>query len=130
MAKFDNGKEPKPIEMQVDYKRVNTFLSDYCKNISRNYTFIKTHNPLAVGTQFIFKISVPNLPDTIILKGSVKRVITEQDTEEGKNPGMEISFEYDSEAEKARLFARIEKLIDENFGEAIGEKIRQYLSSR
>jgi len=119
-----------PIELKVDYKRVNTFISDYCKNISRNYTFIKTRNPLSEGTRFLFKISVPGLPEVLTLKGFVKKVIKEQDSSKPVPAGMEISFEYDSEAERARLFAKIERLINENFGEIIGGKIREYLEKR
>jgi type IV pilus assembly protein PilZ len=120
----------KPIELKVDYKRVNTFISDYCKNISRNYTFIKTRNPLPEGTRFLFKIAVPGLPEVLTLKGFVKKVLQGDDASAGGSAGMEISFEYDSEAERARLFAKIEKLIDENFGEVIGGKIREYLEKR
>ncbi len=119
-----------PIELKVDYKRVNTFFSDYCKNISRNYTFIKTRNPLPEGTRFLFKISVPGLPEVLTLKGFVKKVHVESDTVKGDSAGMEIFFEYDSEAERARLFAKIEKLIDENFGEVIGGKMRDYIEKR
>jgi len=120
----------KPIELKVDYKRVNTFISDYCKNISRNYTFIKTRNPLPEGTRFLFKIAVPGLPEVLTLKGFVKKVLQGEDASGSSSAGMEISFEYDSEAERARLFAKIEKLIDENFGDVIGGKIREYLDKR
>ncbi|MFH1435511.1 MAG: TIGR02266 family protein [Pseudomonadota bacterium] len=119
----------KPIELKVDYKRVNTFISDYCKNISRNYTFIKTRNPLPEGTNFLFKIAVPGLPEILTLKGYVKKLVKESEAKRGGG-GMEIFFQYDSEAERARLFAKIEKLIIENFGEVIGGKIRGYLEKR
>jgi type IV pilus assembly protein PilZ len=119
-----------PIELKVDYKRVNTFISDYCKNISRNYTFIKTRNPLPEGTRFLFKISVPGLPEVITLKGYVKRIVGEDDTAGTEAGGMEISFEYDSDAERARLFAKIERLIEENFRDVVGRKITEYLENR
>ena len=38
-----------PIELKVEYKRLNTFFADYTKNISRGGTFIKTARPLPVG---------------------------------------------------------------------------------
>ena len=40
-----------PIELQLDYQRLNTFFADYLKNISRGGTFINTKKPLPVGTQ-------------------------------------------------------------------------------
>ena len=125
--KDHNGQ--KPLELKVDYKRVNTFISDYCKNISRNYTFIKTRNPLPEGTNFLFKISVPGLPEILTLKGFVKKIVPDNEAKRGGG-GMEIFFQYDSEAERARLFAKIEKLINENFGDVIGGKIRDYLEKR
>ena len=39
-----------PIELKVEYKRLNTFFADYTKNISRGGTFIATDKPLPVGT--------------------------------------------------------------------------------
>ena len=130
MADDKDYNSQKPIELKVDYKRVNTFISDYCKNISRNYTFIKTRNPLPEGTNFLFKIDVPGLPEILTLKGYVKRIVPESEAKKGGGGGMEIFFQYDSEAERARLFAKIEKLINENFGEVIGEKIRGYVEKR
>jgi hypothetical protein len=41
-----------PIELKVEYKRLNTFFYDYTKNISKGGTFIKTDKPLDIGTVF------------------------------------------------------------------------------
>ena len=38
------------IELNVEYKRLNTFFADYTRNISKGGTFIKTDKPLEVGT--------------------------------------------------------------------------------
>jgi type IV pilus assembly protein PilZ len=130
MAELKSADPQTPIELKVDYKRINTFISDYCKNISRNYTFIKTRNPLPEGTRFLFKISVPGLPEVLTLKGFVKKVQVETEPGKSDSAGMEIFFEYDSEAERARLYAKIEKLIDDSFGEVIGGKIREHLEKR
>ena len=48
-----------PIELKVEYKRLNTFFYDYTKNISKGGTFIKTEKPLDIGTVFLFKLQVP-----------------------------------------------------------------------
>jgi type IV pilus assembly protein PilZ len=43
--------EPRaPIELKVEYKRINSFFADYTRNISKGGTFIKTTKPLAIGT--------------------------------------------------------------------------------
>ena len=34
------------IELNVEYKRINTFFSDYTRNISKGGTFIRTAKPL------------------------------------------------------------------------------------
>ncbi len=60
-----------PIELKVDYKRVNSFLADYTKNISKGGTFIGTDKPLPIGTRFHFRISVPQFPEPINLTGEV-----------------------------------------------------------
>ena len=48
-----------PIELKVEYKRLNTFFYDYTKNISKGGTFIKTDKPLDIGTVFLFKLQLP-----------------------------------------------------------------------
>ena len=45
-----------PIELKVEYKRLNTFFADYTRNISRGGTFIGTDKPLKVGTEFVFAL--------------------------------------------------------------------------
>ena len=77
-----------------------------------------------------FSVSVPGLPEILTLKGYVKRIVSTSDTNRRGSGGMEIFFQYDSEAERARLFAKIERLINENFGEVIGGKIREHLEKR
>ena len=60
-----------PIELKVEYKKLNTFFSDYTKNISKGGTFIKTERPLKVGTEFVFKLFVPARGEPFTLRGSV-----------------------------------------------------------
>ncbi len=48
-----------PIELRVEYKKLNTFFADYTKNICKGGTFIRTKKPLDVGTIFLFQLSVP-----------------------------------------------------------------------
>lgn len=124
------GEKQVPIELKVEYKRVNTFLSDFCKNISRNYTFIKTKNPLPVGTRFLFRIVVPGIEDPLIIKGFVEKVVTADEAKEDKSAGMDIQFEYDEETEREALMRRVHSLVDESLGYRLGEKIREYIERR
>ena len=61
-----------PIELKVEYKRLNTFFADYTKNISRGGTFIKTTRPLPVGTEFLFKLFVPGRGEPLTIHGEVQ----------------------------------------------------------
>lgn len=124
------GEKQVPIELKVEYKRVNTFLSDFCKNISRNYTFIKTKNPLPVGTKFLFRIVVPGIDEPLIIKGYVEKVVQPDEAEEGKSAGMDIQFEYKEDVEREAIFMRVNALIDDSLGFRLGEKIRQYIEER
>src|SRR5512138_2201036 len=92
-----------PIELKVEYKRLNTFFADYTKNISRGGTFIKTSRPLPVGTEFLFKLFVPGRDEPLTIHGEVQRIIGPQNDDE---PGMAIKFVYregDPQAEIARV---------------------------
>jgi type IV pilus assembly protein PilZ len=69
------GEARRPIELKVEYKRLNTFFADYIKNISRGGTFIKTSRPLPVGTEFLFKLFVPGREAPFTIHGEVHRII-------------------------------------------------------
>ena len=61
-----------PIELKVEYKKLNTFFADYTKNICKGGTFIRTKKPLDVGTVFVFRLTVPKLKEPIG-QGAVQR---------------------------------------------------------
>jgi uncharacterized protein (TIGR02266 family) len=74
-GKSEPRQEPRaPIELKVEYQRLNRFFFDYAKNISRGGTFIRTDKPLPVGTLFLFKLFVPHLPDPLVFNGEVRWV--------------------------------------------------------
>lgn len=117
-SRDSGGKSRGPIELPVDYKKMNTFFSDYAKNISRGQTFIKTHRPLPVGTRFLFKLSVPALSEPIVLDGEVSWTRAEGDPS-GEDPGMGIKFVFTRDADRAAFHQRIEALMVESLGEHI-----------
>src|SRR3954454_2402795 len=90
-----------PIELKVEYRRLNTFFYDYTKNISKGGTFIKTKKPLPVGTLFLFNLFVPPLTEPLVLRGEVRWIRREGEvTDEGEGPegepGMGIRFVHDA----------------------------------
>ena len=116
-----------PIELKVEYKRLNTFFADYTKNISRGGTFIKTTRPLPVGTEFLFKLFVPGRDEPLTIHGEVQRIIDEAADEEA---GMAIKFVYregDPQAEIARI---VEGMMTESLGPRLYAKLMDQASKR
>ncbi|MFH1131830.1 MAG: TIGR02266 family protein [Pseudomonadota bacterium] len=114
------------VELEVQYKRVNAFFSDYTRNISQGGTFIETTKPLEVGTEFVFRLTVPHMEEPLVFKGLVKWVVTEADRgkdPERPEPGMGIEFLYDSEDERQRIKDKVRALIREQLGEQAFDKL-------
>ena len=117
-----------PIELKVEYKRLNTFFYDYTKNISKGGTFIKTERPLAVGTHFIFKLLLPVRDAPIQLHGEVRWIVrpgeeaAASDGQEG-GPGMGIRFVYEAPEERAGLERQVEKMMVDSLGPLIYSRL-------
>jgi type IV pilus assembly protein PilZ len=121
----------RPIELKVEYKRLNTFFADYLKNISRGGTFIKTSRPLPVGTEFLFKLFVPGREAPFMIHGEVHRIIEGPPGPDPESPprpgdgagdgeaGMAIRFTY-REGDPQREIARV---VDGMMTESLGPKL-------
>ncbi len=112
-----------PIELKVEYKRVNTFFADYTKNISRGGTFIATERPLAIGTEFIFALGIPQLEEPLRLTGKVIWIVKVEDSSKANPAGMGIEFQYADHAERREKEAAVEKLMVAELGEHLAAKI-------
>ena len=112
-----------PIALRVEYKRLNSFFADYTKNISRGGTFIRTANPLSIGTEFMFHLAVPSLEDPLSILGKVQWIVKESEATEHQEPGMGIGFVYASEAERDRIATTVETLMVEQLGPVLYEKL-------
>jgi type IV pilus assembly protein PilZ len=120
------GELRRPIELKVEYKRLNTFFADYTKNISRGGTFIKTRRPLPVGTEFLFKLFVPGRTEPLTIHGEVQRVVTGEEGDEG----MAIRFVYregDPQAEIARV---VEDIMTDSLGPRLYAKLMEQAQKR
>lgn len=100
-----------PIELKVDYKKLNSFFADYTKNISKGGTFIKTKKPLPIGTRFLFKLTVPQRADPFELIGEVV-----WSTSEGEEPGMGIKFVYSTDKQRSDFEGVVEQLMSDSLG--------------
>lgn len=120
----DRRRHPRgPIELKVEYKRVNTFFADFTKNISKGGTFIKTNKPLDIGTEFLFKLYVPALEQPLALRGNVQWVVSPEEAESGDSPGMGISFIYESGGHRDEIHGKVEKLMIESLGYHLYSKL-------
>ena len=130
MAQEDDRRDsPRvPIELKVEYKKLNTFFADYTKNICKGGTFIRTKKPLDVGTVFVFKLTVPRLKEPIAIRGEVKW--TKRDGEpsppgvdENHEAGMGIRFIYSGPDERASIEGTVEKLMIDSLGQLLYSKL-------
>jgi len=112
-----------PIALKVEYKRLNSFFADYTKNISRGGTFIRTKNPLSIGTEFMFQLQVPTLEAPLAIKGKVQWIVYEDDANEEQEPGMGIGFVYESEAERDKIANTVEKMMVDSLGPVLYDKL-------
>src|SRR4051794_28542592 len=113
-----------PIELKVEYKRLNTFFYDYTKNISKGGTFIKTERPLDIGTLFVFKLRVPGADQPIELRGEVRWVVRAGEpisppVADGQDPGMGIRFLYDVPEQRSTFERQVEKMMVGSLGPLI-----------
>lgn len=112
-----------PIELKVEYKRVNTFFADYTKNISRGGTFIATERPLPVDTEFVFALGVPNLDQPLRLRGKVIWLTPVADASPANPAGMGIEFQYRDDEERREKEAAVERLLANELGEELATKL-------
>ena len=117
-----------PIELKVEYKRLNTFFYDYTKNISKGGTFIKTDKPLDIGTIFLFKLMVPSRESPLALRGEVRWVIKEGEPRPPEvpadhEPGMGIRFVYDDTDQRRNLEEVVERMMIDSLGPLIYSRL-------
>ena len=129
MTDEDRRREARaPIELKVEYKRLNTFFYDYTKNISKGGTFIKTDKPLDIGTVFLFKLVLPAQAEPLALRGEVRWVVREGEppppqASPDHDPGMGIKFVYDSPDQRRNLERIVEKMMIDSLGPLIYSKL-------
>ena len=107
-----------PIELKVDYKKLNSFFADYTKNISKGGTFIKTRKPLPIGTRFVFTLNVPSGGQSFELVGEVA-----WSKADGEEPGMGIRFIFESDKQRKDFEHTVEALMADSLGPELTEKL-------
>src|SRR4051812_4337919 len=69
------------VNLLIDYQVLDQFLYDYATNISLGGVFIRSQNPLPVGTKLRVQFSLPGLDETVVTWGEVAHVIEERSKE-------------------------------------------------
>jgi len=114
-----------PIELKVEYKKMNTFFADYTKNISKGGTFIKTERPLPVGTEFLFRLVIPRLEQPVEIRGVVVWInesgnLAHPEVEE---LGMGIRFVYRDSSQRSDFEGLVENMMRKSLGEHLFDKL-------
>lgn len=112
-----------PIELKVEYKRLNTFFSDYTRNISRGGTFVATPRPLPIDTEFVFALAIPRLAEPLRLRGKVIWTTSEDESSPANPAGMGIEFQYRDDEERRQKEAAVERLLRDELGEDLASRL-------
>jgi type IV pilus assembly protein PilZ len=114
-----------PIELRVDYRKLNSFFADYTRNISKGGTYIRTRKTLPSGTLFIFRLAVPGREDPFELNGEVVRGAAE-----GEEPGMGIRFVWGDELERIAFERTVEQLMEGSLGPELTSNLLRHVHGR
>jgi type IV pilus assembly protein PilZ len=108
-----------PIRLAVRYPSARSLLGDYTRSISKGGVAIDSERNLDIGTEFVFEMSSPELPEPVEVHGKV--VWTRPAGTPGKfTLGIQYAFE---DADRRE---RLEKVIESILGEQIYERQRKY----
>lgn len=95
------------VEWAVDCETEDTFLYASITNISEMGIFVRTDEPLAVGTEITLSFSPRGDEPTFTMVGRVQWVNQVQTFGENLNPGMGVKFVSLSPDQRERLVATI-----------------------
>src|SRR5215471_15899911 len=100
----ERRREPRaPIELRVEYKRLNTFFADYTENI--------------------FALDLPTLAEPLRLRGRVMWTTTIDEASKANPAGMGIEFQYVDDTERREMEKIVEQLAVGQLGEHLADKL-------
>jgi uncharacterized protein (TIGR02266 family) len=108
-----------PIRLSVRYPSARSLLGDYTRSISKGGVAIESERNLEIGTEFVFEMTSPELPDPVEVHGKVMW------THAASTPGkwtLGIQYAYEDIERRERL----EKVIESILGEHLYERQRRY----
>ncbi len=78
--------------LALTYKDREAFINAYTANASNGGLFIKTEKPLQVGFQFILKLQIPGVPDSLRIESEVRWTRSPEKAQPDQPSGMGIQF--------------------------------------
>jgi len=91
------------VTWSVDCETEDTFLYASITNISEMGIFVRTDQPLPVGTQLVLRFAVPSAESAFVLRGIVQWINPVKPLGENLNPGMGIRFESLTPEDRERI---------------------------
>ncbi|MEW6616003.1 MAG: TIGR02266 family protein [Thermodesulfobacteriota bacterium] len=90
---FSSRKETRILQtLSLTYKDKKSFAKAYTGNLSNGGLFIITENPFQQGEQFLLKLQLPGLSDSVKVKCEVVWTRKKSETPETSPPGMGVKF--------------------------------------
>ena len=122
-----------PIEVRVEYQRVNAFIADLTRDVSGRGLFVRTDHPLERDTECVFTLVLPRMVQPLTLRGVVRRVVRPEDVPldpptpapgvTADVPGMGVEFIFDDDAERDALRLVLDDLMVEQLGAALFQRM-------
>jgi uncharacterized protein (TIGR02266 family) len=78
--------------LSVTYKDKRSFVKAYTGNVSGGGLFIKTENPLKKGEDFLVKLELPGLSETVVIKCEVIWTRKKEEETDAYPAGMGVKF--------------------------------------
>ena len=91
------------VTWSVDCETEETFLYASITNISEMGIFVRTIEPLGVGTRLTLRFAPPASEEPFVLTGTVQWVNTVRPRHDNPNPGMGIRFLHLTPADRERI---------------------------
>ncbi len=88
-------KARKPAKLKISYRTSRAFVKEYRQNLDDGQTFIKAEKPLKEGRECLFEITVPELEESLQLRGVVTWSSRKRTLGPGEEAGMYIEYQLD-----------------------------------
>lgn len=110
-----------PIRARSADGKIDQTYPDYVLEVDKERVYLKTADPLPVGTRLHFAFDLPGAPRPIYLQGEVVRINTSKpEVEDGLEPGMGIVFDHIRYDDRRQINEYLDLIQSEEHGEEYG----------